>query len=101
MIGRWAQRFAIAMERPAVAYGLVVGSVAAAAALRAGLATVMADPPPFMIFFPAVLFSTLVAGGRGGLLAVAASVATVFAFFIRGAIQPQHSVAPPIAGAHR
>ncbi|MDP3661178.1 PAS domain-containing sensor histidine kinase [Phenylobacterium sp.] len=82
MIGRWAQRFATAIERPAAAYGLVVAAVAAAVGVRLLAGLLIADPPAFMAFFPAVLFATLVAGGRGGLLAVALSVVAVVAFFL-------------------
>ncbi|HEY3696657.1 hybrid sensor histidine kinase/response regulator [Phenylobacterium sp.] len=82
MIGRWAQRFATAIERPLVAYGLVFAAVGVAAALRWGAGLVMPDPPPFMPFFPAVLFATLVAGARGGVAAMALSTVAVAALFV-------------------
>ena len=82
MIGRWAQRFATAIERPLIAYGLVLAGVAGAIALRAGAGLIMPNPPPFMSFFLAVLFATLVAGARGGLLAVLLSLASVLALFM-------------------
>ena len=82
MIGRWAQRFATAIERPWVAYGMVLVGVGAAIGLRAAAGLVMPAPPPFMTFFLAVLFATLVAGARGGLLAVGLSVASVLLLFL-------------------
>jgi PAS domain S-box-containing protein len=77
MIGRWAQRFAMATKRPLVSFALVLGAVAAAATFRALAGLVMANPPNFMAFFPAILFATLVAGLRGGVLATLTSVAVV------------------------
>ncbi len=66
MIGRWAQRFAMATKRPVVSFALALAAVAAAAACRGLAGLVMANPPNFMAFFPAILFATLVAGLRGG-----------------------------------
>ena len=77
MMGRWAQRFATAMERPVLAYAAMLGAVAAAALLRAAVGAVMADPPNYMTFYPAVLFATLVAGARGGLAATLVSALIV------------------------
>jgi len=82
MIGRWAQRFATAIERPFAAYGFVLGGVAIAVVLRAAAGLVIPEPPPFMTFFPAILFATLVAGARGGLAAVALSLAAVLGLFM-------------------
>ncbi len=82
MIGRWAQRFATATERPIVRYAVVLAAVAAAVAARAAGGLVMAQPPNFMAFFPAVLFATLVAGARGGILASIASVAAVWGLWL-------------------
>ena len=65
MIGRWAQRFAVAIERPLVGYLMALGAVAAAVVVRVLAGLLMASPPNFMAFFPAVLFATLVAGLRG------------------------------------
>jgi two-component sensor histidine kinase len=56
------------------AYGLAFGSVAAAAAARAGLAHLFGpDVVPFATFFPAVLISTLAGGPSAGIAALAAS----------------------------
>lgn len=80
MMGRVAQRFATAIKRP-LAYAAALGAVAFAASLRAALDLVMVDPPDYMIFYPAILFATLVAGARGGLLATVASALTVWALW--------------------
>ena len=77
MMGRWAQRFATAMERPVLAYAAMLGAVVAATLLRAAVGAVMADPPNYMTFYPAVLFATLVAGARGGLAATLVSALIV------------------------
>jgi PAS domain S-box-containing protein len=82
MIGRWAQRFAMATERPVMGYAAALGAVAVAVALRAVAGLIMADPPNFMAFYPAVLFATLVAGARGGILATLASVAAVWVLWL-------------------
>ena len=82
MIGRWAQRFAIAIERPLVGYLAALGAVVAALLVRAVAGLMMASPPNFMAFFPAVLFATLVAGLRGGLAATLLSGAAVWAFWL-------------------
>ncbi|MDP3854562.1 PAS domain-containing protein [Phenylobacterium sp.] len=82
MIGRWAQRFATAIERPVVAYGAALGAVALAGALREAAGLVLDPPPNFMIFYPAVLFATLVAGLRGGLFATVASALAVWALWM-------------------
>ncbi|MBA4012905.1 MAG: hypothetical protein C0481_13640 [Phenylobacterium sp.] len=84
MMGRWAQRFATAMERPIIAYGAALGAVGAAALLRAAAGAVMADPPNYMTFYPAVLFATLVAGARGGLAATLVSALLVAGFWLDG-----------------
>ncbi len=80
MMGRLAQRFATAIKRP-LAYAAALGAVAVAASLRAALDLVMVDPPDYMIFYPAILFATLIAGARGGLLATGASALTVWALW--------------------
>ena len=80
MMGRLAQRFATAIKRP-LAYAAALGAVAVAAVLRAGIDLVLPDTPDYMIFYPAILFATLVAGARGGLLATAASALTVWALW--------------------
>lgn len=82
MMGRWAQRFAVAIERPLVGYPAALAAVAAAVLVRAVAGLVMASPPNFMAFFPAVLFATLVAGLRGGLLATALSAGAVWLLWI-------------------
>ncbi|MFZ3007745.1 MAG: PAS domain S-box protein [Phenylobacterium sp.] len=82
MIGRWAQRFAVAIERPLVGYLAALGAVAAAVLVRAAAGLMMASPPNFMAFFPAVLFATLVAGLRGGLAATVLSGVAVWAFWL-------------------
>ncbi len=82
MMGRLAQRFATAIERPTLAYAASLCAVAAAATLRAAIGLVMADPPDYMIFYPAILFATLIAGARGGLLATGASALTVWALWL-------------------
>jgi PAS domain S-box-containing protein len=81
MIGRWAQRFATAIERPSARYALALVAVAAAAGLRGLAGLVMDQPPNFMAFYPAVLFATLVAGLRGGVFATAASALAVWLFW--------------------
>ncbi|MDP1615970.1 PAS domain-containing protein [Phenylobacterium sp.] len=73
MMATWAQRFATAVERPAVAYGIVIGSVAVATSLQGVIELALTSPPAFMIYYPAIIFATVVAGGRGGLTAVALS----------------------------
>ncbi|MDO9248448.1 MAG: DUF4118 domain-containing protein, partial [Phenylobacterium sp.] len=82
MMGRWAQRFAVAIERPLVGYPAALAAVAAAVLVRAVAGLVMTSPPNFMAFFPAVLFATLVAGLRGGLLATALSAGAVWLLWI-------------------
>lgn len=82
MIGRWAQRFATAIENPITAYGAALGAVAASAGLRGLFGLVMPDAPNFMAFFPAVLFATLVAGARGGLVATGASALIIWAIWL-------------------
>ncbi|MES2897989.1 MAG: PAS domain S-box protein [Pseudomonadota bacterium] len=77
MVGRWAQRFATAIEHPAPAYAAALGAVGLAAGLRYVAGFVLPDPPSFMAFYPAVLFATLVAGLRGGLIATLASAGAV------------------------
>ncbi|MDP1872863.1 PAS domain-containing sensor histidine kinase [Phenylobacterium sp.] len=69
----WAQRFATATERPAIAYGMVVATVAAATVAQGVLELALTAPPAFMIYYPAIIFATVVAGARGGLIAVALS----------------------------
>ncbi|MDO8900006.1 MAG: PAS domain S-box protein [Phenylobacterium sp.] len=73
MMATWAQRFATAIERPAIAYSMVVGAVAASSAVQGVLELVLTGPPAFMIYYPAIIFATVVAGARGGLSAVALS----------------------------
>ncbi|WP_309645487.1 PAS domain S-box protein [Phenylobacterium sp.] len=82
MIGRWARRFATAIEHPVAAYGAALAAVAAAAGFRALAGLVLAEPPNFMAFFPAILFATLVAGMRGGLIASVTSAALVWAVWM-------------------
>ncbi|MFD3263644.1 PAS domain S-box protein [Phenylobacterium ferrooxidans] len=82
MMGRWAQRFAVAIERPLVGYPAALAAVAAAVLVRAVAGLVMTSPPNFMAFFPAVLFATLVAGLRAGLLATALSAGAVWLLWI-------------------
>ena len=82
MIGRWAQRFAVAIERPLVGYLAALGAVGIAAAVRGLAGLVLADPPNFMAFFPAILFGALVAGLRGGLGATLLSGAIVWALWL-------------------
>jgi len=81
MMATWAQRFATAIERPAIAYGMVAGAVAAAAAVQGALELTLTAPPAFMIYFPAMIFATVVAGGRGGLAALALSAPVAAAFW--------------------
>ncbi|WP_312166339.1 PAS domain-containing protein [Phenylobacterium sp.] len=52
--------------------------------LRAAAGMVMAAPPNYMTFYPAVLFATLVAGARGGLAATLASAVLVWSFWLGG-----------------
>ena len=82
MIGQWAQRFATAMKRPTVAYLAAAGAVAVAGAVRALVGLAIDAAPPFMAFYPAILFATLVAGARGGLLATLLSAGTVWVLFL-------------------
>jgi len=89
MMGRWAQRFATAIENPVAAYGVALGAVAIAASLRALAGLFLPDPPNFMAFYPAVLFATLVAGLRGGLFATAASMVTIWALWAPAATPAQ------------
>lgn len=81
MMGRWAQRFATAIERPVITSCAVLGAVAVAALLRVAAGAVMNPAPNYMTFYPAVLFATLVAGARGGLLATVISTALVTALW--------------------
>ncbi|HEY9233862.1 MAG TPA: PAS domain-containing protein, partial [Phenylobacterium sp.] len=76
-MGRWAQRFATTTKRPLVAYATALGAVGAAVLLRLAAGLVIPAPPNFMLFYPAVLFATLVAGARGGLLASGLSAIAV------------------------
>ena len=69
------------MERPIIAYGAALGAVALAACLRVTLEAVISAPPSYMTFYPALLFATLVAGARGGLLATAISALAVLIFW--------------------
>ena len=73
MMATWAQRFATAIERPAIAYGMVAGAVAAATAAQGVVELALTAPPAFMIYYPAIIFATVVAGARGGLTAVGLS----------------------------
>ncbi|WP_332765981.1 PAS domain-containing protein [Phenylobacterium sp.] len=82
MIGRWAQRFATAIEHPAAAYATALGAVALASGLHHAAGFILPHPPNFMAFYPAVLFATLVAGLRGGLIATLASVGVVAALWM-------------------
>ena len=95
MMGRLAQRFATAIERPTLAYAASLSAVAAAAALRAAIGLVMADPPDYMIFYPAILFATLIAGARGGLLATLASALTVWVLWLEGRNTPRSRPSSP------
>ncbi|MDF2901701.1 MAG: hybrid sensor histidine kinase/response regulator, partial [Phenylobacterium sp.] len=88
MMGRWAQRFAMAIERPSLAYAASLCAVAAAGAVRAAVGLMATDPPDYMIFYPAILFATLIAGARGGLLATGASALLVWALWLDG---PQYA----------
>ena len=81
MIGRWAQRFATAVERPVVGYVVALCAVGMAAIVRGLLGLVVADPPIFMAFYPAVLLATLAAGLGGGVVATGASAAVVWLFW--------------------
>ena len=81
MMGRWAQRFATAIERPVIASSAVLGAVIVATLLRVAAGAVMNPAPNYMTFYPAVLFATLVAGARGGLLATVISTAVVAALW--------------------
>jgi PAS domain S-box-containing protein len=82
MIGRWAQRFATATERPFMRYAAVLAAVAAAVGAHGLAGLVMDQPPNFMTFYPAVVFATLVGGVRGGVLATFASVAAVLILWL-------------------
>lgn len=84
MMATWAQRAVTAAKRPATAYGLVLASVAASALLEAALERLLQAPKAYMFFYPAVLFATLVAGGRGGFAAVLLSALTVALFWGAG-----------------
>lgn len=66
MMATLAQRFATAARGPAAAYGIVLASVATAAAAQGVLEELLAAPPAFMVFYPALIFATVVAGARGG-----------------------------------
>lgn len=82
MMGRWAQRFATAMERPLLAYAAALTAVGAAVLLRLAAGFVNSAPPNYMAFYPAVLFATLVAGARGGLLATALSALLIMLLWV-------------------
>ncbi|MFT4934221.1 MAG: PAS domain S-box-containing protein [Pseudoalteromonas distincta] len=73
MMATWAQRFATAAERPAIAYGMVAGAVAVATAAQGVLELALTAPPALMIYYPAIIFATVAAGARGGLTAVGLS----------------------------
>jgi len=75
MIGRWAQRSATAIERPATAITLALAATVVAAGLSAVADRLTPGMPVLMPFFPAVLLATLLAGARGGMAALALSVA--------------------------
>ncbi|WP_375267558.1 PAS domain S-box protein [Phenylobacterium sp.] len=77
MMATWAQRFVTAAKRPATAYGLVLAAVGTAAVLEGGLEYALQAPHGYMFFYPAVLFSTLVAGARGGFAAVLLSTLAI------------------------
>ena len=64
-----------------VAAAAALGAVAVAAVVRVIAGTVMDQAPNYMSFYPAVLFATLVAGARGGLLATIISAALVAAIW--------------------
>ena len=82
MMGRWAQRFATAIERPTLAYAAALAAVLVAGAVRAAVGLIAPDPPNYMIFYPAILFATLIAGARGGLLATGASALMIWALWL-------------------
>ena len=73
MMANLAQRLATAARRPVAAVGIVLASVATATAVQAGLQAALAAPPAFMVFYPALIFATVVAGARGGSLALVLS----------------------------
>ena len=78
----------MAIERPSLAYAASLCAVAAAGAVRAAVGLMATDPPDYMIFYPAILFATLIAGARGGLLATGASALLVWALWLDG---PQYA----------
>ncbi|WP_340644375.1 PAS domain S-box protein [Phenylobacterium sp.] len=77
-----AQRFAVAIERPAVGYLAATAAVAVAVVLRGLAGLFMVLPPNYMAFYPAILFATLVTGLRGGLLATALSAGAVWMLWL-------------------
>ncbi len=70
------------MERPVAAYAAALGAVGAAVLLRLAAGLLTATPPNYMVFYPAVLFATLVAGARGGLLATALSATLAMVLWV-------------------
>uniref|UniRef100_UPI002FD8C2A9 PAS domain S-box protein n=1 Tax=Phenylobacterium sp. TaxID=1871053 RepID=UPI002FD8C2A9 len=77
MMATLAQRVATAVRKPAVAYGLVLGATGVAAAAQGVLEQVLDGPPAFMVFYPALIFATVVAGGRGGTTALILSALAI------------------------
>jgi two-component sensor histidine kinase len=68
-------------RRPLIAYPIAILIFLAAAALRAALSHWLPPSPPFLTFFIAALFATLVAGTGPGLLVIAASLLHAWYFF--------------------
>ena len=71
-----------ALSRSLYPYGLAIGIVAAAAALRLVLLPGLGTRAPFLIFYPAVMVAGLLGGLRAGLLATAFSALLADFFWI-------------------
>jgi PAS domain S-box-containing protein len=62
-------------------YGIAIGSVGVAFAVRLGLGGILETSVPFITFYPAVVFATTFGGLGPGILASILSLAAVFSFF--------------------
>jgi PAS domain-containing protein len=64
------------------AFGIALGSVAAATVVRFGLTPLLGDKAPYILMFPAVLTAALVGGTLPGVLALTLGLLSAWYFFV-------------------
>jgi two-component sensor histidine kinase len=74
-------------RKPALAYPVAIATFVIAALLRAFLSNWLPESMPFLTFYIAVLFATLLAGTGPGVLVVAASLLFAWRFYFLGSDQ--------------